>query len=108
MSFSCACHLFVSNFDFSSAIRRGVDRVERINAEIALLGWAMYCLCKDRDKIVGELADGLDAIASREHGTEIVDAYAQVSDFLQSFIVRLGEADGDSDAEGGASEPGAT
>ncbi len=72
-----------------------------------LAGLCTAC-ARDRDKIVGELADSLDAIASREHGTEIVDAYAQVSDFLQSFIVRLGEADGDSDAEGGASEPVAT
>ncbi len=67
----------------------------------------MHCLCKDHDKIISELADGLDAIASCEHGTEIVDAYVQVSDFLQSFIIRLSEADGDSDAEGVASESGA-
>ncbi len=98
---------FLSNPIPSSAIRRGVDHVERINAEIALLGRAMHCLREDREKIVGELADGLDAIASREHGTEIVDAYAQISDFLKSFIVRLGEADGDPGVEGEASEAGA-
>ncbi len=67
----------------------------------------MHCLGEDHEKIIGKLADGLDAIAFHEHGTEIVNAYMQVSDFLQSFIVCLGEADGDSDAEGGTSEAGA-
>ncbi|KAK0237423.1 hypothetical protein EDD85DRAFT_951604 [Armillaria nabsnona] len=88
------------------AIRHGVDGVEHINAEIALLGRAKHCLHKDHKKIVGELADGLNAIASREHGTEIIDAYAQVSDFLKSFVVCLGEDAGDSGAEGGASDSG--
>ncbi|KAK0222656.1 hypothetical protein EDD85DRAFT_959895 [Armillaria nabsnona] len=88
------------------AIHCGIDRVEHINAEIALLGRAMHCLCEDREKIVGELADGLDAISSREHGTEIINAYAQISDFLKSFVVRLGEDAGDSGAEGGASDSG--
>ncbi len=68
----------------------------------------MHCLRKDREKIVGELADGLNAIASCEHGTEIVNAYAQISDFLKSFIVRLGEADRGSDTEGEASGASAT
>ncbi|KAK0243533.1 hypothetical protein EDD85DRAFT_947721 [Armillaria nabsnona] len=89
------------------AIRHGVDCVERINAEIALLGRAMHCLREDREKIIGELADGLDAISSREHGTEIIDAYAQISDFLKSFVIRLGEDAEGSDAEGGSSEAGA-
>ncbi|KAK0244863.1 hypothetical protein EDD85DRAFT_946155 [Armillaria nabsnona] len=88
------------------AIRHGVDCVECINAEITLLGRAMHCLCEDREKIIGELADGLDTIASHEHGTEIVDAYAQVSNFLKSFVVHLGEDAGDSGAEGGASDSG--
>ncbi|PBK72214.1 hypothetical protein ARMSODRAFT_1016190 [Armillaria solidipes] len=73
------------------AIRHSIDRVERINAEIMLLGRAMHCLREDREKIIGELSDGLEAIASHEHGTEIIDAYAQISDFLKSFVVRLGE-----------------
>ncbi|KAK0226816.1 hypothetical protein EDD85DRAFT_976062 [Armillaria nabsnona] len=90
------------------AIHHGVDRVEHINAEIALLSRAMHCLHEDHNKIVGELADGLDAIFSHEHGTEIIDAYAQVSDFLKSFVVHLGEAGGDSDAEGEASKSGAS
>ncbi len=107
MSFSCACHLCLSNFISSSAIRCGVDCVERINAEIALLGRAMHCLCEDREKIIGELADGLNAIASCEHDTEIIDAYTQISSFLWSFIVHLGEEADDSGAEGGASESGA-
>ncbi|KAK0231655.1 hypothetical protein EDD85DRAFT_793320 [Armillaria nabsnona] len=99
---------FLSNLVPSSAICHGINRVERINAEIALLGRVMHCLREDREKIVGELADGLEAIASREHGTEIVDAYAQISNFLKSFIIRLGEAHGGSDAEGVASDAGAT
>ncbi|KAK0244874.1 hypothetical protein EDD85DRAFT_785242 [Armillaria nabsnona] len=90
------------------AIHRGIDHVERINAEIALLGRAMHCLCEDCDKIVGELADGLNAIASHEHGTEIINAYAQISDFLKSFIIQLGDTDGVSDAEGEVSESGPT
>ncbi|PBK83037.1 hypothetical protein ARMGADRAFT_1089783 [Armillaria gallica] len=88
------------------AIHCGVNCVERINAEIALLRNAMHCLHEDHEKIIGELADGLDAIASHEHGTEIIDAYMHISDFLKSFVVRLGEAARDSDAEGGASETG--
>ncbi len=84
-----------------------VDCVEHINVEIALLGRAVHCLREDCEKIVGELADGLDAISSRKHGTEIIDVYVQVSDFLKSFIVHLGEAAGDSVTEGGASESGA-
>ncbi|KAK0235562.1 hypothetical protein EDD85DRAFT_955122 [Armillaria nabsnona] len=88
------------------AIFCGVDCVEHINTKIALLGRAMHCLCEDCKKIVGKLADGLNAIASHEHGTEIVDAYVQVSDFLKSFVVHLGEDAGDSGAEGGASDSG--
>ncbi len=107
MSFSCTRHLFLSDFIFFSAICCSVNRVERLNAEIALLGRAMHCLHEDREKIIGELADGLDAISSCEHGTEIIDAYAQISDFLKSFVVHLGEADGDSDAEGLSSGSGA-
>ncbi|KAK0238172.1 hypothetical protein EDD85DRAFT_952341 [Armillaria nabsnona] len=89
------------------AICHGVDHVKRINAELALLGRAMHCLCEDCEKIIGELADGLNVIASHEHGTEIINAYTQVSDFLKSFVVHLGEAGGDSDVEGEASESGA-
>ncbi|PBK97290.1 hypothetical protein ARMGADRAFT_1075792 [Armillaria gallica] len=91
-----------------SAICHGVDRVKCINAEIALLGRAMHCLHEDHEKIIGKLADGLDAISSREHGTEIIDAYTQISDFLKSLVIRLGEDVEDSDAEGRASEAGAT
>ncbi len=107
MLFSCVCHFCLSNFISSPAIHRGIDRVEHINTEIALLGRVMHYLHEDHKKIIGELADGLDAIASREHGMEIIDAYVQVSDFLKSFIIHLSEADGGSDAEGGASEAGA-
>ncbi|SJL14893.1 uncharacterized protein ARMOST_18369 [Armillaria ostoyae] len=89
------------------AICRGVERVERINAKIALLGRAMHLLREDREKIIGELSDGLEAISSREHGTEIIDAYAQVNDFLKSFVVRLGEGYEGSEADDGASSSGA-
>ncbi|PBL03909.1 hypothetical protein ARMGADRAFT_1022465 [Armillaria gallica] len=90
-----------------SAICCGVDHVERINAKIALLGRAMHCLHEDCEKIVGKLADGLDAISSHKHGTEIIDAYMQISNFLKSLVIRLGEDVEDSDAEGRASEAGA-
>ncbi|KAK0429619.1 hypothetical protein EV421DRAFT_2042648 [Armillaria borealis] len=85
------------------ALRRGINRVERLNTEIKLLGEAMQLLRKDREQIIGELADGLDAIASREHGTEIIDAHAQVSSFLGSFIVRLGEVNAGSEGNESAS-----
>ncbi|KAG7439031.1 uncharacterized protein BT62DRAFT_1014497 [Guyanagaster necrorhizus] len=75
------------------AIRRGVDRIERIEVEIKLLARSLQLLYEDRQQVVGELTDGLDAIASREHGTEIIDAYAQVSDLLKSFLVRPGSKD---------------
>ncbi|KAK0472861.1 hypothetical protein IW261DRAFT_1660380 [Armillaria novae-zelandiae] len=74
------------------AICRGVQRVDRINSEIELLGRAMQSLHEDREVVIREIADGLDAIACHEHGTEIVDAYSQVSSFLKSFIVHLGGA----------------
>ncbi len=77
---------FLYNFVSSSAIHCGIDHVECINTEIALLGRAMHCLHEDHEKIVGKLADGLNA-------------NAQISDFLKSFIVCLGEADRDSDAD---------
>ncbi len=68
----------------------------------------MHCLHEDCEKIVGELANGLNAISSCEHGTEIIDAYAQISDFLKSFIVHLGEDAGASGTKDRASESGAT
>ncbi|KAK0468818.1 hypothetical protein IW261DRAFT_1573429 [Armillaria novae-zelandiae] len=86
------------------AICRGVQCVDHINSEIELLGQAMQLLCEDHEAVIGELADGLDAIACHEHGTEIIEAYSQVSGFLKSFIVHVGGAaleSSNGDAEGG-------
>ncbi|PBK59106.1 hypothetical protein ARMSODRAFT_983275 [Armillaria solidipes] len=85
------------------ALRRGVNQVKHLNTEIKLLGEAMQLLREDREQIIGELADGLDAIASHEHGTEIIDAHAQVSSFLGSFTVRLGEVNTGSEGNESAS-----
>ncbi|KAK0499340.1 hypothetical protein EDD18DRAFT_1349523 [Armillaria luteobubalina] len=74
------------------AIARGLARVESINTQLDLLGKVVNQLRADREEVVSQLADGLDAIASREHGTEIIDAYASISDFLKSFIVRPGSS----------------
>ncbi|KAK0481338.1 hypothetical protein IW261DRAFT_1562630 [Armillaria novae-zelandiae] len=46
-----------------AAICRGVQRVDRINSEIELLGRAMQSLREDREAVIREIADGLDAIA---------------------------------------------
>ncbi|KAK0460866.1 hypothetical protein IW261DRAFT_1577246 [Armillaria novae-zelandiae] len=75
-----------------TAICCSVQRVDRINSEIELLGRAMQLLRSDHEAVIGEIADGLDAIACHEHGTEIVNAYSQVSGFLKSFIVHVGGA----------------
>ncbi|KAK0477659.1 hypothetical protein IW261DRAFT_1565996 [Armillaria novae-zelandiae] len=72
------------------AIAQGLARVEGINTQLELLGQVVNNLRADREVVISELADGFDAIASREHGTDIIDAYASVSGFLKSFIVRVG------------------
>ncbi|KAK0477664.1 hypothetical protein IW261DRAFT_1566018 [Armillaria novae-zelandiae] len=65
------------------AIARGLARVEGINTQLELLGQVVNNLRADREVVISELADGLDAIASCEHGTDIIDAYASVSGFLK-------------------------
>ncbi|KAK0439473.1 uncharacterized protein EV420DRAFT_1486229, partial [Desarmillaria tabescens] len=56
----------------------------------------------ERNKVVQELVDGLDSIASHEGGTAIIDTYAEVSDLIRSFIVKVGKDASDSGSEGGA------
>ncbi|KAK0474745.1 hypothetical protein IW261DRAFT_1568229 [Armillaria novae-zelandiae] len=82
------------------AIFRGMRRVERLNEQLEHLGHLTNQLRADRDQVVAELADGLDAISAREHGKDIIDAYAGVSDFLKSFIIHPGESASQSPARG--------
>ncbi|KAK0486447.1 hypothetical protein IW261DRAFT_1559854 [Armillaria novae-zelandiae] len=72
------------------AIAWGLAWVEGINTQLKLLRQVVNNLRADREVVISELADGLDAIASCEHGTDIIDAYASVSSFLKSFIVWVG------------------
>ncbi|KAK0215700.1 hypothetical protein IW262DRAFT_1465414 [Armillaria fumosa] len=83
-----------------SAISRGLMRIEGINTQLELLGKVVNQLHADCEQVISELADGLDVIASREHGTEIIDAYADISVFLKSFIVRPGMVGEDIDNAG--------
>ncbi|KAK0467415.1 hypothetical protein IW261DRAFT_1574135 [Armillaria novae-zelandiae] len=83
-----------------SAIFRGMRRVERLNEQLEHLGHLTNQLCADRDQVVAELADGLNAISACKHGKDIIDAYAGVSDFLKSFIIRPGESASQSPARG--------
>ncbi|KAK0207387.1 hypothetical protein IW262DRAFT_1469477 [Armillaria fumosa] len=70
-----------------SAISRGLTQIEGINTQLELLGKVVNQLHADCEQVISELADGLDAIASHEHGTEIIDAYTDISIFLKLFIV---------------------
>ncbi|KAK0467464.1 hypothetical protein IW261DRAFT_1574068 [Armillaria novae-zelandiae] len=72
------------------AIAWGLAQVEGINTQLKLLGQVVNKLRADWEVVISELVDGLDAIASCEHGTDIIDAYASVSGFLKLFIVQVG------------------
>ncbi|KAK0229021.1 hypothetical protein IW262DRAFT_1293689 [Armillaria fumosa] len=74
------------------AIFWGLSCIDHINHQLDLLGQVVNQLCTDCEQVISELADGLDAISSHEHGKDIIDAYADVSDFLKSFIIRPGES----------------
>ncbi|KAK0465803.1 hypothetical protein IW261DRAFT_1574709 [Armillaria novae-zelandiae] len=80
----------------------GVRCVEHLNEQLEHLGHLTNQLHADRDQVVAELADSLDAISAREHGMDIIDAYAGVSEFLKSFIIRPGESASQSPACGSA------
>ncbi|KAK0207305.1 hypothetical protein IW262DRAFT_1469669 [Armillaria fumosa] len=82
------------------AISCGLTWIEGINTQLELLGKVVNQLHADHEQVISELANGLDAIASHEHGTEIIDAYADVSIFLKSFIVCPGMVGEDIDNAG--------
>ncbi|KAK0481337.1 hypothetical protein IW261DRAFT_1562626 [Armillaria novae-zelandiae] len=74
------------------SIFHGVRHVERLNEQLEHLGHLTNQLHADHDQVIAELADSLDAISACEHGKDIIDAYAGVSDFLKSFIIHPGES----------------
>ncbi|KAK0474647.1 hypothetical protein IW261DRAFT_1568657 [Armillaria novae-zelandiae] len=82
------------------SIFRGVRRVEHLNEQLEHLGHLTNQLRAARDQVIAELADGLDAISAHEHGKDIIDAYAGVSDFLKSFIIHPGESASQSPTRG--------
>ncbi|KAK0486641.1 hypothetical protein EDD18DRAFT_1360644 [Armillaria luteobubalina] len=91
------------------AIARGLAWVDSISTQLDLLGKVVNQLHTDREAVVSKLADGLDTIASCKHGTDIIDVYAAVLDFLKSFNVHPGSGasgDEDNDNAGGSGEAG--
>ncbi|KAK0485393.1 hypothetical protein EDD18DRAFT_1361075 [Armillaria luteobubalina] len=91
------------------AIAHGLVWVDSISTQLDLLGKVVNQLRADHEAVVSKLTDGLDAIASHEHGTDIIDAYAAVSDFLKSFIMCPGSGasgDEDNDNAGSSGEAG--
>ncbi|KAG7442711.1 uncharacterized protein BT62DRAFT_922426 [Guyanagaster necrorhizus] len=85
------------------AIHCGIDHIEHIEIEIKLLVRFLQLLYEDQQQVVGELTDGLDVIASHEHGAEIIKAYAQVSDLLKSFLVHPGSKNASIDGDAAVS-----
>ncbi|KAK0477666.1 hypothetical protein IW261DRAFT_1420943 [Armillaria novae-zelandiae] len=85
---------------WDGAIVWGLTQVEGINTQLELLRQVVNKLCANREVVISELTDGLNAIASHEHGTNIIDAYASVSGFLKSFIVWVGTSGVGSDGTG--------
>ncbi|KAK0214350.1 hypothetical protein IW262DRAFT_1300444 [Armillaria fumosa] len=88
------------NWPCFNSISCGLTRIEGINTQLELLGKVVNQLCADCKQVISELTDGLDAIVSHEHGTEIIDAYADISVFLKSFIVHPGMVGEDIDNVG--------
>ncbi|KAK0434993.1 uncharacterized protein EV420DRAFT_1653528 [Desarmillaria tabescens] len=82
------------------AIRERLDRVTILDAEISTFYNLAHSRMAEHNKVVQELVDGLDAIASREGGTAIIDGYTEVSDLIRSFIVDVGKDASESGSEG--------
>ncbi|SJL15309.1 uncharacterized protein ARMOST_18802 [Armillaria ostoyae] len=89
-----------------STIRLNVDRVERIDDQIALLVKTINSLREDKVRVVQDIADGLDLLAAREGGKDLVDAYAEISDYLSYFKVEVGTYAEGAVSAGGASPSG--
>ncbi|KAK0465782.1 hypothetical protein IW261DRAFT_1427045 [Armillaria novae-zelandiae] len=89
----------------NGAIAHGLACIKSINTQLELLGKVVNQLHADQEQVISELADSLDAIASHEHGIEIIDTYAEVSDFLKSFIVHP-KSSGSGDRFDGMGDPG--
>ncbi len=53
----------------------------------------------ERNEVLHGLVDGLDAIATHEGGTAIIDQYAKASELVRSLIVEVGKFSGGSEAE---------
>ncbi|KAK0468560.1 hypothetical protein IW261DRAFT_1573794 [Armillaria novae-zelandiae] len=88
-------------------IARGLAWVDTINTQLESLGKVVNSLRADREGVISKLADGLDSIALCEHGSEIINGYAAVSDFLKSFIIHPGSStsgDTDSNNMGGSGD----
>ncbi|KAG7447313.1 uncharacterized protein BT62DRAFT_919223 [Guyanagaster necrorhizus] len=73
--FSEEC-IFESGVGKEISIHHSIDCIKHIEIKIKLLTRSLQLLYEDQQQVVGKLTDGLDAIASHEHGTKIIEAYA--------------------------------
>ncbi|KAK0224672.1 hypothetical protein EDD85DRAFT_795715 [Armillaria nabsnona] len=81
------------------AIYDGLRRAERIEKDInALYNVIVNCMLECNEVLHG-LVNGLDAIATHEGGTAIIDQYAEASELIWSLIVEVGKFSGGSEAE---------
>ncbi|KAK0471742.1 hypothetical protein IW261DRAFT_1424839 [Armillaria novae-zelandiae] len=62
-------------FKGNVAIAQGLAHIDTINTQLKSLGKVVNSLRADREGVLSELANGLDSIASHEHGSEIINAY---------------------------------
>ncbi|KAK0434153.1 uncharacterized protein EV420DRAFT_1488774 [Desarmillaria tabescens] len=81
-----------------------LDHVTVLDAKIGTFYNLAHSHMAKHNKVVQELVDGLDSIALREGGTAIIDAYAEVSNLIHSFIIEVGKDASDSGSEGGADD----
>ncbi|KAK0218538.1 hypothetical protein EDD85DRAFT_961330 [Armillaria nabsnona] len=81
------------------AIYDGLCCTERIEKDIDVLYNVIVNHMLEHNKVLHGLIDGLDAIATCEGGTAIIDQYAEASELIRSLIVEVGKFSGGSEAE---------
>ncbi|KAK0429705.1 hypothetical protein EV421DRAFT_1914164 [Armillaria borealis] len=74
----------------SNTIHLNVNCVKHINNQIALLVKTINSLHEDKVHIIQDIADGLDLLAVHEGGKDLIDAYAEILDYLSYFKVEVG------------------
>ncbi len=88
-----------SQFSLLSAIYDGLRCTKCIEKDIDALYNVIVDRMLKRNEVLHGLVNSLDAIATHERGTAIINQYAEASELVRSLIVEVGKFSGGSEAK---------